>query len=70
MSNIEVKINTEYIKLDSLLKFENLVMSGGEAKQVIQEGLVTVNGVVCTQRGKKIRSGDRVTFAHQELMVL
>ena len=57
-----VKIETEYIKLDSLLKFAALVGTGGEAKYVIQEGLVRVNGELCTMRGKKIYPGDTVTF--------
>lgn len=58
----EIKINTEFIKLDALLKFASLVGSGGEAKMLIQEGRVLVNGEVCTMRGKKIRSGDVVKF--------
>ena len=66
----EVTIKTEFIKLDALLKFENLVMSGGEAKIVIQEGLVSVNGEVCTMRGKKIRSGDVIGFDGEELKIL
>ena len=57
-----VTINTEYIKLDALLKYASLVGTGGEAKIVIAEGLVTVNGEVCTMRGKKIRPGDVVGF--------
>ena len=56
----KISINTEFIKLDSLLKFASLVGTGGEAKYAIQEGLVTVNGEVCTMRGKKIVPGDRV----------
>ena len=56
----EVKISTEFIKLDALLKFASLVGSGGEAKMLIQDGKVLVNGEVCTMRGKKIRSGDTV----------
>lgn len=56
----EVKISTEFIKLDALLKFASLVGSGGEAKMLIQDGKVLVNGEVCTMRGKKIRSGDVV----------
>lgn len=56
----EVKISTEFIKLDALLKFASLVGSGGEAKMLIQNGKVLVNGEVCTMRGKKIRSGDVV----------
>ncbi len=56
----EIKISTEFIKLDALLKFASLVGSGGEAKMLIQNGKVLVNGEVCTMRGKKIRSGDVV----------
>ena len=58
----KITIETEYIKLDSLLKFAAVVGTGGEAKYVISEGMVTVNGEVCTMRGKKLRPGDRVSF--------
>ncbi len=58
----EIPINTEFIKLDSMLKFAGAVESGGFAKSVIQEGLVKVNGEVCVQRGKKIFRGDTVQF--------
>ena len=58
----KIAIDTEFIKLDSLLKFAALVGTGGEAKYVISEGLVRVNGEVCTMRGKKIRPGDTVEF--------
>lgn len=54
------KITTEYIKLEALLKYEGLVETGGDAKLRIQAGEVKVNGAVCTMRGKKLRSGDRV----------
>ena len=64
-----ITITTEYIKLQDLLKFANLVSSGGEAKVLIQEGDVTVNGEVCTQRGRKIRPGDTVKLANQDLEV-
>ena len=57
-----VVITTEFIKLQDLLKFENLVESGGMAKEIIQNGEVVVNGEVCTMRGKKIRPGDDVLF--------
>ena len=50
---IETQIKTEYIKLDSLLKFAGLTDTGGFAKELIQHGSVTVNGEVCTMRGKK-----------------
>ena len=65
----KININTEFIKLDSLLKYASLVGTGGEAKYVIAEGMVTVNGEVCTQRGRKIRPGDRVGFEHFEIEV-
>ena len=64
-----ITITTEYIKLQDLLKFANLVSSGGEAKERVQAGEVTVNGEVCTMRGKKIRPGDVVAFSGQELTV-
>ena len=57
-----ITIHTEFIKLQDLLKFANLVSSGGEAKERVQAGEVTVNGEVCTMRGKKIRPGDDVVF--------
>ena len=55
-----VAIQSEFIKLDALLKFANLVCSGGEAKIRIAEGEVLVNGAPCTMRGKKLRPGDTV----------
>ena len=65
----KIEITTEYIKLDALLKFAALVGTGGEAKYVITEGMVKVNGEVCTQRGKKIRAGDTVEFADNVLNI-
>ena len=65
----KIRIETEFIKLDSLLKFAALVGTGGEAKMVIGEGMVRVNGEVCTMRGKKIYPGDRVSFDQFELEV-
>ena len=65
----KIQIDTEFIKLDSLLKFAALVGTGGKAKYVISEGLVEVNGETCTQRGKKIRPGDKVKFERYELEV-
>ena len=64
-----VSIHTEFIKLQDFLKFCGAVETGGEAKLVIQEGDVTVNGEVCTMRGKKIRPGDVVAFNGQTLTV-
>lgn len=65
----KIKITTEYIKLDSFLKLASLCMSGGEAKNVISDGLVRVNGEVCRMRGKKLRNGDTVEFAGKTLTV-
>ena len=58
----KLRIHTEYIKLDALLKFAGLCETGGEAKELIQGGQVKVNGEVCTMRGKKLRAGDTVTL--------
>ncbi|MDE6261655.1 MAG: RNA-binding S4 domain-containing protein [Oscillospiraceae bacterium] len=69
MSEEHIKINTEFIKLDALLKFGGLVETGGEAKLAIQNGEVTVNGEPCTMRGKKLRPGDRVELDGQTLVV-
>lgn len=66
----EIQIKTEFIKLDALLKFANLVSSGGEAKIRIAEGEVLVNGSVCTMRGKKLRSGDTVTLNGETVTIL
>ena len=57
-----ITIDTEYIKLDALLKFAGAVDTGGQSKLVIQDGLVTVNGEICTMRGKKMRDGDQADF--------
>lgn len=56
---MDVEISTEFIKLDALLKFAALVGTGGEAKYVIAEGLVEVNGEVCTMRGKSCTRATR-----------
>ena len=64
-----IQIQTEFIKLDAFLKFAAMVGTGGEAKLVIADGLVQVNGEVRTMRGKKLRAGDTVTFADQTLRV-
>ena len=65
----KIKIDGEFIKLDSLLKFAGLVETGGHAKIEILGGSVTVNNEVCLMRGKKIKSGDRVCFDGQEIVV-
>ena len=58
----ELAITTEFIKLQDAMKFANIVMSGGEAKNLILDEQVQVNGEVCTMRGKKLREGDTFTF--------
>ena len=58
---MKIQIDTEYIKLDSLLKFTGVCATGGEAKLLVQGGEVFLNGERCTQRGKKIRPGDTVS---------
>ena len=64
-----VVIYTEFIKLQDALKYANAVESGGFAKTVIQEGEVTVNGEVCTMRGKKLYPGDRFSFNGQHYLI-
>ena len=65
----EIKIETVFIKLDALLKFANLVSSGGEAKIRIAEGEVLVNGEICTMRGKKLRPGDTVELGGESVQI-
>ena len=60
-----ISIHTEYIKLQDAMKLANIVYSGGEAKAMIQEGAVLVNGEECTMRGKKLHDGDSFTFDGQ-----
>ena len=64
-----ITITTEYIKLQDLLKLAAAAATGGEAKLRILNEEVTVNGEVCTMRGKKLRPGDVVSFAGRELTV-
>ena len=65
----EIVINTEFIKLDQLLKWANFTGSGVEAKMFIQNGEVKVNDAVETRRGKKIYDGDVVEFAGEKVVV-
>ena len=67
--DVPVAITTEFIKLQDLLKLANLVGTGGEAKIVIQNGDVLVNGEVCTMRGKKCRPGDTVELDGQTIEI-
>ena len=65
----KVRIHTEFIKLDALLKFAGLCETGGEAKELVQGGAVKVNGEVCTMRGKKLRDGDVFSFAGESYRI-
>ncbi len=69
MSDKKITIKEEFIRLDSALKLAGFVATGGHAKIVIQNGEVTVNGAVCTQRGKKLREGDQAAFEGNLLTV-
>ena len=64
-----IKINTEFIKLDSFLKLTNLCESGGLARTLIQEGAVMVNGEVETRRGKKLYKGDKISFEGNDFII-
>lgn len=70
MENIEVKITTEYIKLDQLLKFSGIAENGSDAKDMILDGIVKYNGDVCTMRGKKVRIGDKVQIDFEDEKVI
>lgn len=64
-----IYIETEFIKLESAMKLANIVPSGGSAKLEIQEGYVSVNGEVCTMRGKKLYPGDRFRYEGDEYLI-
>lgn len=66
----KISINTDFIKLDAMLKYAAAVGTGGEAKLVISEGMVEVNGEVCTMRGKKLHAGDKVKFQNMEFEIV
>ena len=70
METYTVNIRTEFIKLQDLLKFAGAVETGGDAKRIIQEGRVTVNGESCTMRGKKLRPGDRAVIDGETELVV
>ena len=69
-NNVPVVIKTEFIKLQDAMKYANVVYSGGEAKQLILEEQVKVNGEVCTMRGKKLRDGDKFSFMGQTFVIV
>ena len=66
---IPVVIGTEFIKLESAMKLANIVPTGGSAKYEIQEGFVSVNGEICTMRGKKLYPGDKFTFDGETYLI-
>ena len=66
MTDQEIRIHTDYIRLDALLKLAGMADTGGAAKVLIQAGKVRVNGEICTQRGRKLRPGDQVDRMDQE----
>ena len=65
-----IVITTDFIKLQQFLKLANIVSQGSDAKHIIQDGEVKVNGEVCTMRGKKIYDGDVIEFNGMEYMAL
>ena len=65
----KIEIHSEFIELDAFLKLSGLAETGGEAKLMVADGEVLVNGEVCTQRGKKLRPGDTVSFGGETLEV-
>ncbi|HNR04378.1 MAG TPA: RNA-binding S4 domain-containing protein [Bacillota bacterium] len=66
----EAKIETDFIKLDQFLKFENIAGTGGEAKNMIMDGLVKVNGNIEKARGKKLRRGDVIEIFGEEIKLI
>ncbi len=70
MEKINISIQTEYIKLDQLLKYSGIAESGADAKDMIIDGIVKFNGEVCTMRGKKVRSGDKVEIEFEDENVI
>ncbi|MCG8531275.1 MAG: RNA-binding S4 domain-containing protein [Desulfovibrionales bacterium] len=69
MEERQVEITREPVELYKVLKFENLVMSGGEAKHCVADGLVSVNGRIETRKRRKIYHGDVIEFADIRLVV-
>ena len=70
MQTETVQIHTEFIKLQDLLKFSGGAETGGDAKRIIQEGRVKVNGETCTMRGRKLRPGDRAVIDDETELVV
>lgn len=70
MNSEKIAISTEFIKLDSFLKFCGACISGGEAKEAVAAGSVLVGSQVCTERGKKLRPGDTVSYKGKNYEVM
>ena len=66
----KIVIRTEFIKLDSFIKYAGLTDTGGQAKEIVLAGMVKVNGEVCTMRGKKCRAGDVIELDGQTVQAL
>ncbi len=64
-----IEISEEFIRLDNLLKFAGIAPTGGQAKFIIQNGEIKVNGEVCTMRGKKMRAGDKAQYRQRVIEV-
>ncbi len=64
-----IEINEEFIRLDNLLKFAGIAPTGGQAKFIIQNGEIKVNGEICTMRGKKMRPGDKAQYRQRVIEV-
>ena len=65
----KISVKEDFIRLDSAMKLASLVSTGGHAKIVIQNGEVKVNGEICTQRGKKLHSGDKVEYKSNGIVI-
>ena len=70
MTYKEIKIKEDFIRLDSAMKLADMVVTGGHAKIVIQEGEVKVNGEICKMRGKKLHKGDKVEFENKGFVIV
>ena len=70
MNYKKITIKEDFIRLDSAMKLADMVVTGGHAKMVIQDGEVKVNGEICTMRGKKLRQGDKVEFENNGFVIV
>lgn len=66
----QIEVSGEYIKLGQLLKLAGITGSGSDAKMLIQDGQIKLNGSVCTERGKKVRSGDIIKYLDDEIQII